>query len=331
MTSRETLLLSRSDVSSLLTLGDCITAVESAFRGLGEGRTPSPAILGLPARGGGFHIKAALLPLVTSYFAAKVNGNFFHNARRFGMPNIQGLILLCNAENGQPLAVMDSIEITILRTGAATAIAAKYLARAGSKVVTICGCGSQGGIQLRALAQVLPLECAFAFDVEGDRAESFARLLSGELKIKVSAAEDLGHALSLSDVCVTCTSARTPLMPREQIRPGTFVAAVGADSPEKQELDPALVATSKLVVDALSQCSEIGELHHALDDGLIRREQVHAELAELVAGRKLGRTSEEEITVFDSTGTALEDAAAAAEVYERALLAGGGQVFLFSQ
>ena len=172
MTSRETLLLSRSDVSSLLTLADCIAAVESAFRALGEGRSPSPSILGLRARDGGFHIKAALLPMATSYFAAKVNGNFFRNAQRFGMPNIQGLILLCNAENGQPLAVMDSIEITILRTGAATAIAAKYLARARSKVATICGCGNQGAIQLRALAQVLPLECAFAFDVDGERAEA---------------------------------------------------------------------------------------------------------------------------------------------------------------
>lgn len=331
MTSRGTLLLSRSDVSSLLTLGDCISAVESAFRALGEGRTPPPSILGLPARDGGFHIKAALLPMATRYFAAKVNGNFFHNVERFGMPNIQGMILLCNAENGQPLAVMDSIEITILRTGAATAIAAKYLARAGSKVATICGCGNQGAVQLRALAQVLPLERAFAFDVDRQRAESFARVLSGELRIEVTAVQDLGAALSRSDVCVTCTPARAPLMPHEQIRPGTFVAAVGADSPEKQELDPALLGISKLVVDALGQCSEIGELHHALDCGLIRREQVHAELAELVAGRKLGRTSEEEITVFDSTGTALEDAAAAAQVYEKALLAERGEVFLFSR
>ena len=138
-----TLILSRSEVASLLSLDDCIAAVEAAFRLHGEGRIPPPGILGMPAAGGGFHIKAALLPLARRYFAAKVNGNFSANAQRFGMPTIQGIVFLADAGNGEPLAVMDSIEITILRTGAATAVAAKHLAREGSQVATICGCGNQ--------------------------------------------------------------------------------------------------------------------------------------------------------------------------------------------
>src|SRR4029077_12798818 len=124
-----TLLLARADVSALLTLDECIAAVEEAFRQHGQGRTSPPKVLGMPGTDGGFHIKAALLGLPAPYFAAKLNGNFFHNHQRFAMPNIQGLVILCDATNGYPLAVMDSIEITILRTGAATAVAAKHLAR----------------------------------------------------------------------------------------------------------------------------------------------------------------------------------------------------------
>jgi alanine dehydrogenase len=137
-----TLLLSRHDVAALLTLDECIVAVEQAFKAHAEGRSLRPGVLGVHARGGGFHIKAAGLELSRPYFAAKVNGNFFQNNQRFGLPNIQGLIVLCDAENGSPLAVMDSSEITILRTGAATGVATKYLARIDASVATISGHGA---------------------------------------------------------------------------------------------------------------------------------------------------------------------------------------------
>src|SRR5215470_4049790 len=169
-----TILLTRPDVAALLTLDKCIAAVEDAFREHGLGHTPSPRVLGMPSIDGGFHIKAALLSSSGSYFAAKVNGNFFNNQERFAMPNIQGLIILADARNGYPLAVMDSIEITILRTGAATAVAAKYLARPESRVATICGCGNQGRIQLRALSRVLSIEHVYAFDVNDTQTRQFA-------------------------------------------------------------------------------------------------------------------------------------------------------------
>ena len=137
MKPKGTLLLGRRDVAALLSLDECIDAVEQAFKSHAEGRSLPPAALGMHARGGGFHIKAAGLELARPYFAAKVNGNFFQNKQRFGMPNIQGVIALCDAENGYPLAVMDSIEITIIRTGAATGVAAKYLARPDATVATI--------------------------------------------------------------------------------------------------------------------------------------------------------------------------------------------------
>src|SRR5262249_9799168 len=156
----------------------------------------------------------------------KVNGNFSPNPRRFGLPAIQGVIVLSDAAQGQPLAVMDSIEITILRTGAATAVAAKHLARPASRVATVCGCGLQGRIQLRALSRVLPLARAFAFDVDPARARAYAGEMSADLRIDVTPAADLAAALSASDVCVTCTPSRSPFLESGFLRPGTFVAAV---------------------------------------------------------------------------------------------------------
>jgi len=308
------LLLSRREVKELLTLEECIDAVEAAFRLRGEGKLPPPGILDVPAADGGFHIKAALL---RNFFAAKVNGNFTDNPGRFGLPAIQGVIVLSDGASGRPLAVMDSIEITILRTGAATAVAARHLARPASRVVTICGCGNQGRVQLLALVRVLPLTRAFVWDLDQQRARALAAELSQSMEI--SPAADLAEAVSQSDVCVTCTPSRSPFLRREWLRPGTFVAAVGADSPEKRELEPSILSAAKVVVDVLDQCAAIGELHHALEAGVIRREQVHAELSEVVAGLEPGRVDDSEITLFDSTGTALQDVAAAAAVYEKAL------------
>jgi len=325
----ETLLLTRRDVSTLLTLDECIAVVENAFREHGLAHTSAPKVLGMPALDGGFHIKAALLTLGARYFAAKLNGNFFHNRERCGMPNIQGLLILADADNGFPLAVMDSIEITILRTGAATAVAARYLARPESKVVTICGCGNQGRVQLRALMRVLPVQKVFAFDVNDQQACSFASELSRKLRINIEAVRDLAVAVRQSDVCITCTPARKFFLAKEDVAPGTFVAAVGADAEDKQELDPQLVASSKVVADIREQCTEIGDLHHAIAAGLMRLSDVHAELGEIVAGRKPGRASAKEITIFDSTGTALQDVAAAASVFQQALKQGIGRPFQF--
>ncbi len=196
--------------------------------------------------GGGFHIKSAGLKLADmTYFVAKVNANFPQNMGRWGLPTIQGIIALYDGESGYPLALLDSIEITALRTGAATAVAAKFLARPDSKVVTVCGCGVQGRIQLKSLAQVLRLERVYAYDEDAARAEEFAREMSEELSVEVKAVKDLPAAVGESDVCVTCTPSRRPFLRREHVSAGTFVAAVGADNPLKQELDPGLMASTK--------------------------------------------------------------------------------------
>jgi alanine dehydrogenase len=186
------------------------------------------------------------------------------------------------------------------------------------------GCGVQGEVQLAAIAAVLPLERAWMLDADHARAEGAATRAAARLGLRVEATKDLSAALRESDVCVTCTPARRAFLAASDVAPGTFIAAVGADSQGKQELEPTLVASATLVVDVLDQCAEIGELQHALAAGLMTREQVHAELADVVSGRRPGRTRPDEITIFDSSGTALQDVAAAMAVYEKARATGRG-------
>jgi alanine dehydrogenase len=319
-----TLVLTRGDVAALLTLDECIAAVEQAFALQGADRALGPGILGLHVPDGGFHVKAAGLPLARLYVAVKLNANFPGNGPRRGLPTIQGVVALSDGETGQPLALMDSMEITVLRTGAATAVAARYLARPDARVATIVGCGRQGRIQLAALARVRPLERAYAVDTDATVARRFAEEASAQLGLDVRPAGSAAEAAPLSDICVTCTPSRHPLLRREDIAAGTFIAAVGADNEDKVEIDPALMAAGLIVVDSLEQCATIGDLHHALARGVLSTADVHATLADVVAGRRPGRTSAEEITIFDSTGVAIEDVAAAAAVYERALAAGRG-------
>jgi alanine dehydrogenase len=318
------LILSRGDVLDLLTLRECVDAVEHAFRLHAEGRTLGPGVLGVPAADGGFHIKAAGLVGERSYFAAKTNANFPENPRRFGLPTIQGTIVHADASMGAPLAIIESGSVTALRTGAATAVAAKYLARRDARTATIVGAGIQGELQLAAIAAVLPLQHAWVLDTDHARAESLAARATASLGLRVEAAKDLRAALRESAVCVTCTPARRAFVTTADVVAGTFIAAVGADNKGKQELEPALVASATLVVDVLEQCAEIGELQHVLAAGLMTREQVHAELADVIVGRRAGRTSDDEITIFDSSGTALQDVAAAVAVYEKARATGRG-------
>ena len=219
---------------------------------------------------------------------------------------------------------MDLTEITSQRTAAATAVAARYLARPESKTLTICGCGIQGRMSLRALRNLFPLDKVFAHDVDSTKAERFAGDLSAELGISIDAFTRLEEAVPQSDICITCTPSKQFFLRREHVRPGTFIAAVGADNESKQELDPALLADNKLVADLVEQCATIGELHHVLDQRAMRKEQVYAELGEVVAGAKAGRTSSDEIIIFDSTGMALQDVVTAAFVYEKAEREGVG-------
>jgi alanine dehydrogenase len=330
MQTESTLLVARSDVERLLTLPECIDAVEEAFRLQGEGKIPATGLLGMKTRDGGLHVKTAIMTTDKNYLVAKLNTNFPANRQRFERPTIQGVILLCDGENGRALALLDSIDITIKRTAAATAVAAKYLARKNSSVATVCGCGEQGHAQLRALSLVLPLTNAFAFDSNNQASTRFATELSRELNIDIRQAHDLSSAMAKSDVIVTCTTATRSFVRKQDVVPGTFIAAVGADDAHKQEIDPELTASAKVVGDNLDQICSIGDTHHAIAKRLMSREDVYGELSEVVAGQKPGRISNDEIIVFDSTGVAIEDAVAAVAVYEKARASNIGTYFEFA-
>lgn len=321
------LLLDRETISSLLSLDECIEAVEAAFRAHAEKRTLKPGLLHVDAVRGEFHIKTGGLSGEQTYFAAKINGGFFHNRVDFNLPNIIGLIMLFDGNTGMPLAVMESGWITRLRTAAATTVAAKYLARSTSSTVTICGAGIQGEMQLLALARALPIKRVFIWSRSG--AEALADSIRGKTKIEAIAMQDLAVATRQSDVIVTCTPAKKWFLAKDHVKPGAFIAAVGSDSPDKQEIEPALMAAASIVPDLLEQASHVGDLHHAIDSKLMKPEQIRGELGDIIIGRAPKRLHDDEIIIFDSTGTALQDTAAAVAVYRKAELRGAGKTFLF--
>ena len=310
-------LLTSADVAAVLTPADCLQAVEEAFRAYGEGRAAAPKSIGFHAPHGTFHIKAAMGDVMVT----KINANFRGNPSLHGLPTIQGVIVVMELERGTTFAVLDSARVTALRTAAATAVAAKYLARADAKTLAVIGCGTQGRATVDALRVVRPIRDVLAYDLDPTRADSFARAMN------VRSVPSVDEAVRGADIVVTCTTARAPILDVHHLRPGLFIAAVGADNPEKQELTPALLARTRIVPDLLEQAATMGDLHHALESGAVRREDIHGELAAVICGRVPGRTNDKETFVFDSTGTALQDVAAASIAVQRAIERGAGVEF----
>ena len=317
-----TLILRAADVRALLDIATCVDAVELAFRRLATGDVISPAALGTHVADGGFHVKTAGMRGQRLYYAAKINANFPRNPVARGLPTIQGVIALFDAESGEVLALMDSIEITALRTAAASAVAARHLAPVGAHRLTIIGCGTQGQHHARAMLHVRPVSHVRLADRDRGAADRLARALTRDFPVRVEVVGDHRAASRASDIVVTCTPAREPILDAADLPIGGFVAAVGADSEDKQEIATSATARCAVVVDILEQCAAIGELHHAIVAGRMSRDDVRADLATVVSGRAGDRFSGGETVLFDSTGTALEDVAAAAIVYERALLTG---------
>jgi len=318
--------LAAHEVARLLDMGACIESIAGAFSAHEAGGSRGPASCGFALPDGSFHVKAAALESDGRLFVlAKANVNLPGNSIRHGRPTIQGALLLFDGLDGRPLAVMDSMALTSLRTAATAALAARHLSLHAAGTITIVGCGEQGEAQLRAITTVRPLTTAFAVDTDAAKAADFARRLSRDLRLRVEATTDLGAAVLASDICVTATTAHEPFVARTHLHPGLFIAAVGADNPAKHEIQPEALRHSRVVVDSLAACAAGGDLHHAIASGAMSEADVHAELSAIVAGRAPGRSSPDEVFVFDSTGTALQDAGAAVAVYQRALAAGLGR------
>ena len=310
--------LSAADVTRLLDMPSCIREVENAFRARADGKRASSSVSGLELGSGGLHAKLGALDLSRRYAAAKINANFPDNPVKLGLPTVQGVVVLFDASSGVPLACMDSRTITATRTAAASAVAAARLALAHASSVTFIGCGVQARVHLAALCEVRPIVRLTAFDTDVEAVERFVGEINDAGRIAAQGATNLREAARSSAIVVTSTPSRHPLLDVGDVREGTFIAAVGADNEYKQEIAPALLHAAAVIVDDLDQCSKIGDLHHALDAGIMRPEDVRGSLDQVVAGLRPGRVDDKEIIIFDSTGVAIEDVAAAALVYERA-------------
>jgi ornithine cyclodeaminase/alanine dehydrogenase-like protein (mu-crystallin family) len=321
-----TRLLTSADVAAVLTLPDCIAAVERAFHDYATGRLPAPVSVGVRSDRGTFHVKAAQADV----FAAKINANFPGNPVRHRRPTIQGLIVVMDLDCGAPIAVLDSTLITTLRTAAATAVAARHLARADAGTAAIIGCGAQGRASVLALREVRPLRRVRLWDVDDRARDACAAEFGAAAGLDITCASSLDDAVDDADIIVTCTTATRPFVEPRHARPGVFIAAVGADNPQKCEMTPELMATASVVPDLLEQAAAMGDLRFAIAAGRLTPSDVHGELGAVVSGSIPGRRTDDEIFIFDSTGTALQDVAVAAIAVERARDRGIGAMLSFA-
>lgn len=325
MTGTSGLILTRSDIQGLASVDDYFGAIAQSFRSHGAGGVHSPPPMEIDGRDGAFHAKGASMPLGGKRLAAlKFNGNFPFNPQRFGLPTIQGAILLCDADTGALLAILDSVEITLRRTAAASAVAMDALARRTAASLLICGCGVQGRAHIEAFAPLRQFQRIFAYDKDEEKARDLAAQMSRAVNCKIEVAITLADAARESDVIVTTTPSRKPILDEAHIRHGAFIAAVGADNAQKNEIAPSLMRRAAIIADVAEQCVVMGDTRAAIAAGVLTRDMIRSELGEILSGDKPGRQSEDEIIIFDSTGAAFQDLAAAAMIVARALSAGIG-------
>jgi len=327
--NRATLLLDGRDVRRTLERAALLEAIEAAFVRFDRGEIALGPTLHIAGEGGGFHAKSAFARVAPRRAAMKLNGNFPDNPRRHGLPTVQGFVALVDLERGTLLALVDSIAVTALRTAAVSAMAARRLARRNSRVLSLIGCGVQAREHLVFMKSLFPLAAARLVDRERGAAEALAREAAA-LGLSVECAGSPREAAAGADIVVTSTPSRVALLDADDVGPGTFVAAVGADNPEKNEIAPALLARSRVVVDSLDAARAGGDLRAALEAGVMTERDVHGELPALVSGRLPGREDDRSITVFDSTGLGVADWAAANLAYEAARGAADARLLCFS-
>jgi len=320
------LVLSRADLKTVLTTREAIAAVEEAFRELASGTATMPTRIGLSITDKSGWIGA--MPAYLSHAGAlgtKIVSSYKDNPSKHGLPTVMALIVLNDPETGKPEAVLEGAFITAVRTGAASGVATKYLATKDARVVGIFGAGIQARTQLEAIREVRNVHSAVVYDISRDRGERFVEEMSRSLGIDVRIEDDPGRVVEKSDIVVTASTSKTPVFNGDHLKTGTHINAIGSFTPDARELDDSAVRRSKIVVDSLQAAlEEAGDLIIPLRSGVIQRSDIRAELGEIVAGLKLGRENDYEITLFKSVGLGIQDAAAANLAYKKAREAGIG-------
>lgn len=327
-----TLLLSGSEVQQALRMGEAIDIVERGFMELGEGSVDMPQrpVILVPER----HGLCAFMPALVrdmGALAIKTVTAFKENVKR-GLPTILGTVALLDPETGALLCVMDAGYLTAVRTGAASGVATKYLARDDASVAAIIGAGVQGRTQLEALCSVRKIDDVRVYDIDAEKAESYAAEMSGiglvpdHINVSTSAQD----ALAGADIVATATTSPTPVVDGDHLSPGMHINGVGSHTRDARELDTKTVVNSKIVCDAVEAClAEAGDLLIPMDEGVLKREDIHGGLADVTRGKLPGRESDQEITLFKSVGLAFEDAAVALHTYQKAHAMGLGTEFQF--
>jgi alanine dehydrogenase len=325
----DVLVLNEAEVERAVSMGEAIDALEGAFREYGSGDAIVPPRLGItiPGGGGAFRMMSAVLPSTGLFGMKTLTG--YPGRRRDGETYF--VVLLFSMTDGALRAIIPANYLTGLRTGAASGLAARYLARPAASTVGILGAGVQGWFQIVALNQVRPLTEVRVFGRDAARAGAFASRIEQVLGIRAHAVNDAREAVSGCDLVVTATSSGTPVIEATWLDPGTHISGVGANTPAKRELDPATFSRSLIVVDYLEQAlEEAGDLRDAISTGAIAGSDVAIDLAGLVSGTCAGRTSADQITLFKSVGMAIQDIATAAVVYRRAAELGLGRAMSFA-
>jgi alanine dehydrogenase len=316
------LVLSRHDVESLLTMPDAIAAVEEGFRRLAAGEVVMPQRVATPvAPYEGLHLAMpAFVAGEPGTLSVKIVTVYGQNPARHGLPMIQGLILLHEAQTGRLLAMLDAEHITAMRTGAASGVATKYLARPDAASVTIFGAGAQAGPQLEAVCAVRPIRQIFVVTRSGAKDADFCARMSAKLGIPCTPVRDVRVAVQAAEILCTATNATTPVFDGAWLKPGTHINAVGAYTAQMRELDTTTVQHSRVFVDHHPAAqTEAGDLLIPMTNGELTYEHVAGSLGELLSGVVAGRTRADEITLFKSVGLAMQDAVTVAGVYTRAL------------
>lgn len=313
-----TLILRRCDLDGLVTLAECADAVEDAFRRHSASRLADPLRTTLISGPGSFHVTLGALPPPGS-LATKVNGWFPTGEAGPARPN--GAILLADAATGDVQSLMDSQRPTQLRTAALTVVAVRRFSSPGAHRVAVLGAGAQCRLQLEAIRLALPEPDVLLWSRTFDRAAQAAEHAGPGVR----AVEDIAEATADADVIVTLTPSAEPILDASHVRPGTLVVALGADAPNKNELSAELSSQARFITDITSQCVTSGELRTAVAAGVMRVDDVHAQLGEILAGSEPSpRQTPSDIVIVDSTGTAIQDVAAARLFFDAAMQAGRG-------
>ena len=318
---KDVLVLNKEEIESVITIDDAIEAVEEGFKALNSGKAfvPFPVALQVPDHRGDVHIKPGYIGGRDTY-TVKIASGFYDNPKS-GLPASHGMLLVFDSETGYPLCFeVDRCYLTDLRTAAAGAVAARALAKKDIERVAVIGTGTQARMQITALSRVREFSELRVWGRDPKKAEEYVRDMENSLSSKVMAASTSKEAVAGSDIVVTATMATSPVVRASWIGKGTHITAMGSDSPEKQELETTLLSKAdKIVTDSTKQCASLGEIHHAIAEGAITEKDIYAELGEVLLGQKPGRERDDEITIADLTGTAVQDVVISQIVYERAL------------